>query len=287
MILLKIERLNENQIRCTLNKADLADKHLKISELAYGSPKAKELFREMMQQASNELGFEVDDIPLMIEAIPISSECLILIITKVEDPEELDTRFSRFTRDTNVEDDYEEDEEEDEEGMDYFSSDSDDEPVFSGHIDIGINGDKSQVPEAIFDALEGFVNSLTGLAGKTPVVSTDSNRPDASASAEQQEAPKIVTKLVVFDSLNTIIRASKQIASFYFSSNTLYKNPVNKRFYLLFTNDKNTASEFNSVCYTLGEYGTFEKVTKAMPYHFREHYKQIIEDDAIQTLSAL
>ena len=72
VILLKIERLSENQIRCTLNKADLADKQLKISELAYGSPKAKELFREMMQQASNELGFEVDDIPLMIEAIPIS-----------------------------------------------------------------------------------------------------------------------------------------------------------------------------------------------------------------------
>ena len=70
VILLKIERLSENQIRCTLNKADLADKQLKISELAYGSPKAKELFREMMQQASNELGFEVDDIPLMIEAIP-------------------------------------------------------------------------------------------------------------------------------------------------------------------------------------------------------------------------
>lgn len=43
----------------------------------------------MMQQASNELGFEVDDIPLMIEAIPISSDCLILIVTKVEDPEEL------------------------------------------------------------------------------------------------------------------------------------------------------------------------------------------------------
>ena len=43
VILLKIERLSENQIRCTLNKADLADKQLKISELAYGSPKAKEV----------------------------------------------------------------------------------------------------------------------------------------------------------------------------------------------------------------------------------------------------
>lgn len=95
---MKIERLSENQIRCTLNKADLAEKELLLSELAYGTDKAKELFRELMQQASSELGFEVDNIPLMIEAIPVSAECLILIITKVEDPDELDTRFSRFTK---------------------------------------------------------------------------------------------------------------------------------------------------------------------------------------------
>ena len=59
---MKIEKLNENQIRCTLTHADLAD-----------------------------------NIPLMIEAIPSSADSIVLIITKVEDPEELDTRFSRFT----------------------------------------------------------------------------------------------------------------------------------------------------------------------------------------------
>ena len=95
---MKIERLSENQIRCTLNKADLNEKHLKISELAYGSQKARELFRDMIQQASAELGFEIDDTPLMVEAIPVSSDCLILIVTKVEDPEELDARFSRFSK---------------------------------------------------------------------------------------------------------------------------------------------------------------------------------------------
>lgn len=93
---MKIEKVNDHQIRCTLTKADLADRELKISELAYGTEKAKNLFRDMMQQASYEFGFEAEDIPLMIEAIPINSECIVLIITKVEDPEELDTRFSKF-----------------------------------------------------------------------------------------------------------------------------------------------------------------------------------------------
>ena len=50
-----------------------------------------------IQKASNEVGFEADDIPLMVEAIPLSSESIMLIITKIEDPEELDTRFSRFS----------------------------------------------------------------------------------------------------------------------------------------------------------------------------------------------
>lgn len=93
---MKIEKINENQIRCTLTRADLEDRQLKLSELAYGTEKAKSLFHDMMQQAAFEFGFEADDIPLMIEAIPSSSDSIVLVITKVEDPEELDTRFSKF-----------------------------------------------------------------------------------------------------------------------------------------------------------------------------------------------
>ena len=109
---MKIEKVNENQIRCTLTREDLASRELKISELAYGTEKAKTLFRDMMRQANFEFGFEAEDIPLMIEAIPLNAECIVLIITKVEDPEELDTRFSRFAPSV-TEDDPEEYESED------------------------------------------------------------------------------------------------------------------------------------------------------------------------------
>ena len=94
---MKIERISDTQIRCTLSRQDLADRDLKLSELAYGSDKAKDLFRDMMQQANIKFGFEAEDIPLMIEAIPLSGENIILQITKVEYPEELDTRFSKFS----------------------------------------------------------------------------------------------------------------------------------------------------------------------------------------------
>ena len=48
---MKIEKLNENQIRFTLTREDLASRQIRLSELAYGSEKARSLFQEMMQMA--------------------------------------------------------------------------------------------------------------------------------------------------------------------------------------------------------------------------------------------
>ncbi len=95
---MKIEKLNDNQIRCTLTREDLLSRHIKLSELAYGTEKTKALFHDMMSQASRDFGFEAEDMPVMIEAIPLSPEKIVLIITKVDCPDELDTRFSEFTQ---------------------------------------------------------------------------------------------------------------------------------------------------------------------------------------------
>lgn len=93
---MKIEKLSDNQIRCTLTRDDLADRQLKLSELVCGSERAKSFFHEMIQQATSEFGFEVNDIPLMIEAIPTSTDSLVLLITKVDEPDELESKFSKF-----------------------------------------------------------------------------------------------------------------------------------------------------------------------------------------------
>lgn len=67
---MKIEKINDNQIRCTLTKEDLLSREIKLSELAYGTEKAKSLFRDMMQQAAYEFGFEANDIPLVNRGNP-------------------------------------------------------------------------------------------------------------------------------------------------------------------------------------------------------------------------
>lgn len=93
---MKIERISDNQIRCTLNKEDLEGKETLLSELAFGSEKAKGLFRELMNKAATELGFETsEDNPLMVEAIPVSKECLILVITRVDNPEDFREHYKK------------------------------------------------------------------------------------------------------------------------------------------------------------------------------------------------
>lgn len=91
---MKIERLNENQIKFILNENDLIERNIKISELAYGSEKTQALFREMLEQALYECDFEVDNIPLMIEAIPMTSDSITIIVTKVNHHSQIEEKFN-------------------------------------------------------------------------------------------------------------------------------------------------------------------------------------------------
>ena len=93
---MKIERINEDQVRCTLTHEDLELRNVKISDLAYGTDDTRALFRDMMEEAERTFGFNQAGVPLFVEAVP-GADGLVLTITKVDNPEELDARFSKFT----------------------------------------------------------------------------------------------------------------------------------------------------------------------------------------------
>ncbi|MBO5389101.1 MAG: adaptor protein MecA [Lachnospiraceae bacterium] len=268
---MKIERLSENQIRCTLNKADLAEKEIMLTELAYGTDKAKELFRELMEQASIELGFEVDNIPLMIEAIPVNPDCLILIITKVEDPDELDTRFSRFTKHLEAARAYTEDQEDDEDQED--EDEDEQELPFSGKAPAGAEG--------LFEALNNLTEGLSALSAKR--TGKVIGKPVEASGDETKKS----FRLYGFKNLDTVILSANSVKGIYDSTNTLYKNPKDNRFYLYLTKDNNTDTEFIRTCNILGEYGNKLSMNYAGPSYLNEHYKVIIKANALQTLSEL
>lgn len=81
---MKIEKISNTQIKVMLTKKDLADRNLKITEIAYGSEKTQELFREMMDEAIREFGFKAENVPLMIEAVPLGTDGIMLLVSKVD-----------------------------------------------------------------------------------------------------------------------------------------------------------------------------------------------------------
>ncbi len=263
---MKIEKINDNQIRCTLNKSDLASRQIKISELAYGTEKAKNLFRDMMQQASNEFGFEADDIPLMIEAIPVSSDCIVLVITKVDDPEELDTRFSKFA--PSMDD------------LDIEEIEGDDlgVPSTSDLLDM-FNHVRNELKSAIERGEEAFI-PLSQTLKKEADKEKEAKKPTA-----KEKQPNI-KKIFTFDDLDTIMEVSKLLSDLYTGVNSLYKSPEDT-YYLVVSKSNVSATNFNKVCNILSEYGNAYKGSDANEAYFKEHYKKIITKKAIQKLQTI
>lgn len=267
---MKIEKISDNQIRCTLNKSDLIDRELRLSELAYGTEKAKALFRDMIQQAFYEFGFEVDDIPLMIEAIPVSAECLILVITKVDDPDELDTRFSKFSSFN-----FNKNEE---------KEDTDDEAYADEIISCFDQAEENTDDADHDDDHEEIEKDLEDLADM--VHSVETNKAIEDIPAQVQVTPNL-TKVYSFRALNEVIELSNVLLGYYNGVNTLYKNPVTSTYYLMITKSSHTPEEFNKICNIISEYGKAERATYASTTFFEEHYEIIVKDQAIQILSVM
>lgn len=259
---MKIEKLNENQIRCTLTREDLATRELKLSELAYGSEKAKSLFRDMMQQAADDFGFEANNIPLMIEAIPISADSIILIITKVEDPEELDTRFSRFSPEEDVPD-----------GAHSTPSLAE---ALSGADDI-------------LDLIQKIHQARKAAADKAKETAPK-EKETISAETEASEGSDEIfhlTRFYLFHDLETVIRASRVLAPGYTGPNALFKNPEDQNYYLLLKKADTDAEQFNKICNILSEYALQVNYTAGMEEFFTEHMEVIIPQQAVQNLRTL
>ncbi|CRZ35379.1 adapter protein MecA 1/2 [Herbinix hemicellulosilytica] len=251
---MKIEKINDNQIKCTLSKDDLIDRELKISELAYGTEKARALFRDMIQQAFYEFGFEVDDIPLMIEAIPISTDCLVLVITKVEDPDELDTRFSKFSS--------------------FHTHDLSDKFDDDAYADEIVN------PFENFDEYDDEIEEPVNEVETVPE-SIEVNKSGVFVSSSD------LTKVYSFSSLGEVIELAKILQGIYDGSNSLYKDPVTSTYYLVVNISGHTPEENNKIINIISEYGKPERINYATVTFYNEHYEVIVKNKALQILAVM
>ena len=249
---MRIEKINDNQIRCTLTRDDLANRQIKLSELAYGTEKAKELFRDMMQQASLEFGFEADNIPLMIEAIPLPNECIVLIITKVEDPEELDTRFAKFAP-----------------GGDTVPEEPSD---LSGIL-----------PEGADNVLDIFRKLIDKKLQEVNADTKEQKAEQAVSLASELD----LTRMYSFPDLDTIIDAAHVLQGFYQGQNSLYRLKKDGDYCLILHKSSHSPEDFNKISNILSEYGSNERYSTAGEAYLAEHEELLIAGEALQKLAGL
>ena len=91
---MKIEKINDNQIKFLLTNEDLREREIKLSELAQGSEKAQAFFRDIMTEAMLDCGFDASNTPLMIEAMPVTMDTVMIIVSKVNKDVEIDKVIS-------------------------------------------------------------------------------------------------------------------------------------------------------------------------------------------------
>lgn len=248
---MKIEKISDTQIRCTLDKKDLAERELRLSELAYGSEKAKALFRDLMIQATYECGFDAEDTPLMIEAIPINADCLVLVITKVEEPDELDTRFSNFT------------------------------PFLEKDSDFSEGGLKPALADEILNCFSRLGEMLKPAAEQTLEHLTQTEEKSV------EEAPAELTRVYMFHHLKSLTALATITAPFYHGENTLYRDTIHGLYYLVLHMSEHSPEQFNKLCNIASEYGTQIDTAPGSLSYYKEHYQVVLEQNALSVLTTL
>ena len=81
---MKIEKLNENKIRITLNLEDLKEKDIDLHTFMSNSIESQRIFLDMLEEAEKEVGFVTEDYRIMIEALALSDGSFVLTVTKMD-----------------------------------------------------------------------------------------------------------------------------------------------------------------------------------------------------------
>lgn len=93
---MRLERLTYNKIKIFLTFDDLNERGISKEEMWQDIPKVHQLFRDMMNEADDELGFKADG-PIAVEVFALPAQGMVVIVTKGsaidDDSEEYDEDY--------------------------------------------------------------------------------------------------------------------------------------------------------------------------------------------------
>ena len=181
----------------------------------------------------------------------ILTESIILIITKVEDPEELDTRFSKFA-------------------------------PFRGN-------DKTDTLQ--LDGADNIIDIFQKLyEAKMKSTQTKDGKSAQNTGAKENDDTQVpdvnLIRLYEFDTLDDVIAAAHGLNGYFTGTNTLYKDPADELYKLVLHQSSLSPEDFNRVCNILTEYGQGKAFSLSGEAYLTEH-GELISDSALQQLIQL
>lgn len=81
---MKLEKLNNDKIRITLNSDDLKENDIDFHTFMSNPIESQELFFNVLDKAEKELGFVTDNYKIMVEALAMSNGNFVLTVTRME-----------------------------------------------------------------------------------------------------------------------------------------------------------------------------------------------------------
>ena len=88
---MKIERFGDDRIRIFVSYDDLEERDIDLDAFAYNSLETQELFWDLMEQAEIELGFEVQESQLCIEAVSDVDQGFVITITRIDEENDFES----------------------------------------------------------------------------------------------------------------------------------------------------------------------------------------------------
>ena len=185
----------------------------------------------------------------MIEAIPLGSDSIVLIVTKVDNPDELDTRFSNFAP----------------------SVQKDALPA-------------QEPPSPLAQLLSSLRENSGGAQG--PAGASGGRTPD-EAMKERREM-LLTSRVYSFETMADVIRAARVLSAAYTGSSSLYRDEKTGTLYLLLKmSGLEEVGAMQSTLAALSEYGHLEKVSPARQQYLITHCTPVCIKNALETLSQL
>ena len=289
---MKFFKINENKIRCILDKSDLDDRHISIKEIAVGSDKAHRLLAELMVRANREIGFNADGAPLMVEAAQLPTGQVNIIISKTgkpapdmpgfgdDEPFGDDIKINMFASAQPLEGDYEPTEEEGKQAV---------RDIINNFFEFAKNElQKSHKMGADLGDIYLGEDDEAEACSQEPLPFTEEpvRKPAPAKSASQTRIPKLPNlRSFLYSSLKDVVKTCKVIKPVFDGEASLYKNPSSGHFYLVIYNMRCDETGFIKACNIATEYGAQVKEEFASDIYYIEHYEEIYFHDAIKQLT--